>query len=73
MKTQTVHLGSTIVRHELGETWFDGSLRLVSPLGDSAGSFRIDGTDAIVALRDFLNSLDFSGRKLTVVKNARRA
>ena len=70
MKTQTVHLGSTVVRHELGETWFDGSLRLVSSLGDSGASFRIDGTDTIVALRDFLNSLDFSGRKLTLVKSA---
>ena len=48
----------------------DGSLRLVSSLGDSGASFRIDGTDTIVALRDFLNSLDFSGRKLTLVKSA---
>jgi len=27
-------------------------------------------TDAVVALRDFLNSLDFSGRKLKLVKQA---
>ncbi len=67
MTCQIVHLGSIIVRYESGDTWFDGSLH-VSPAADEPSpSVCIDGTDAIVALRNFLNCLDFSGRKLTLL------
>ncbi|MGH8832799.1 MAG: hypothetical protein ACREXV_17185 [Polaromonas sp.] len=70
MKTQSAHLGDILVRYELGETWFDGTLQ-VSPLtADTASVTCIHGTDAVIALRDFLNSLDFSGRRLKLVKQA---
>jgi len=49
MKTQTVHLGSTVVRHELGETWFDGSLRLVSRGLKRSFSHRRDRYDCCFA------------------------
>lgn len=68
MKAQVMSLGGVVVRYELGETWFDGSLELFMPDGAPGPTMRIQGTDTVVALRDFLNSLDFAGRKLTVVK-----
>ena len=70
MKTQSVHLGNILVRYELGETWFDGTLHVSPPSADSASMTCIQGTDAVIALRDFLNSLDFSGRRLKLVKQA---
>ena len=68
MKTQTVHLGDIVVHYEVGETWFDGRLQVVLAQHDAGQRVCIAGTDAIVALRNFLNSLDFSGRKLTLIK-----
>lgn len=68
MKTQTMHLGDIVVTYELGETWFDGSLRVVQAQDEAGQPVCIAGTDAIVALRNFLNSLDFRGRKLTLIK-----
>jgi len=68
MTCQIVHLGSIVVRYESGDTWFDGSLHVSPAADDPSPSLCIDGTDAIVALRNFLNCLDFSGRRLTVVK-----
>ncbi len=70
MKAQTLNLGAVIVRYELGETWFDGTLELSNPGTEGEQAVRIDGTDAVVALRDFLNSLDFSGRRLTLVRES---
>ena len=70
MKTQAVHLGKILVSYELGETWFDGKLQISPDSADTDSMTCIDGTDAVVALRDFLNSLDFSGRKLKLVKQA---
>ncbi len=70
MKTQSVHLGNIFVRYELGETWFDGTLQVSSLSADTASMTCIHGTDAVIALRDFLNSLDFSGRRLKLVKQA---
>ena len=74
MKTQSVHLGNILVRYELGETWFDGTLQVSPPSADTASDTAsitcIHGTDAVIALRDFLNSLDFSGRRLKLVKQA---
>ena len=68
MKTQVFCLGDLIVRYQAGRTWFDRELHL-SGSSDSADSMaRVQGADKIVALRDFLNSLDLSGRKLTLVK-----
>ena len=68
MAKQTVHLGTIVVRYESGETWFDGTLQVSPAVDDPSPSVCIDGTDAIVALRDFLNCLDFSGRRLSLVK-----
>lgn len=68
MKAQVMNLGGVVVRYELGETWFDGTLELLSPDGEPGPGMRIQGTDAVVALRDFLNSLDFAGRKLSLIK-----
>ncbi len=70
MKTQSVHLGKILVSYELGETWFDGKLQISPHAADTDSMTCIHGTDAVVALRDFLNSLDFSGRKLKLVKQA---
>ncbi len=70
MKTQSVHLGNILVRYELGETWLDGKLQILPHSADMDAMTCIHGTDAVVALRDFLNSLDFSGRKLKLVKQA---
>ena len=70
MKAQVMNLGTVVVRYELGETWFDGKLELSSGDGGAEQTFHVAGTDAVVALRDFLNSLDFAGRKLAVVKGA---
>lgn len=69
MKNQVFHLGNTIVRYRLGETWFDRVLQL-SDCNDSSNCLaQVQGTDKIIALRDFLNSLDLSGRKLRLVKS----
>lgn len=68
MKAQVMNLGTVVVRYELGETWFEGTLELSGGDDGAERSFRVAGTDAVVALRDFLNSLDFAGRKLAVVK-----
>ena len=68
MKAQVMSLGGVVVRYELGETWFDGALELLHPDGEPGPGMRIQGTDAVVALRDFLNSLDFAGRKLSLIK-----
>lgn len=65
MKRQTMLLGETIARYRSGDTWFDRSLELI--WNESGKSVTIEGTQAIIALRDFLNSLDFSGRRLTLV------
>jgi hypothetical protein len=54
----------------LGETWFDGKLQISPDAADTDSMACIHGTDAVIALRDFLNSLDFSGRKLKLVKQA---
>jgi hypothetical protein len=71
MKKQTAFLGTIVVRYESGGTWFDGSLQVVPGSGDQGHRVCIGGTDAIVALRDFLNSLDLSGRKLALIKGER--
>ena len=68
-KVQTAHCGAVVVRYELGATWFDGALQVWPVGGGPDAAIRIEGTDTIVALRDFLNSLDFSGRRLTLVKS----
>lgn len=69
MKNQVFHLGNTIVSYQLGETWFDRILQM-SDCHDSSNCLaQVQGTDKIIALRDFLNSLDLSGRKLCLVKS----
>ncbi|MBI2960522.1 MAG: hypothetical protein HYY28_09430 [Betaproteobacteria bacterium] len=70
MKTQVFHLGNTVVHYSLGQTWFDRELRLTDCAGDFNCLAQLKGTDKIIALRDFLNSLDLSGRKLSLVKTA---
>jgi len=62
-----MHLGVISVRYELGKTWFDGELHVSDGSGGPDRSIRIYGTDTVVALRDFLNSLDLNGRRFTVV------
>lgn len=73
VKVQTMHLGSMVVRYELGDTWFDGSLHVSMPCGSHWRDVRLEGTDTVVALRDFLNSLDFKGRKFVVVPSGPRS
>lgn len=68
MKAQVMNLGRVVVRYELGATWFEGSLELFRADGEPGPTMRIEGTEAVLALRDFLNSLDFAGRKFSVVK-----
>ena len=68
MKAQTMHLGTIMVRYQTGNTWFDSSLQVFGLDDEPGRTLQIDGTDAVVALRDFLNSLDLTGRKLTLVK-----
>jgi hypothetical protein len=70
MKNQVFYLGNTIVRYTLGETWFDRQLQMSDSRDDSNCLAQVQGTDQIIALRDFLNSLDLSGRKLCLVKSA---
>jgi hypothetical protein len=69
MKAQTLTLGNILVRYELGDTWFDGALKLSNPDAGVDFALHIGGTDHVLALRDFLNSLDFSGPRLSVVKS----
>ena len=70
MKNQVFYLGNTIVRYSLGETWFDRELQMSDSRHSSNCLAQVQGTDKIIALRDFLNSLDLSGRKLCLVKSA---
>ena len=70
MKHEVFYLGNTIVRYSLGETWFDRELQMSDGGNDSNCLAQARGTDKIIALRDFLNSLDLSGRKLSLVKTA---
>ena len=72
MKSQNLTLGSILVRYRLGEAWSDGSLELSTPGADADFTLHIGGTDQVVALRDFLNSLDFSGPRLSLVKRPPR-
>jgi hypothetical protein len=67
MKKQVLHLGSTIVHYSLGETWFDRELQMLNCGDGSNCPVQVQGTDKIIALRDFLNSLDLGGRKLCLV------
>lgn len=69
MKNQVFHLGNTIVSYQLGETWFDRVLQMSDCRDSSNCLAQVQGTDKIIALRDFLNSLDLGGRKLCLVKS----
>ena len=70
MKNQVFYLGNTVVRYSLGETWFDRQLQMSDSRDETNSPAQVQGTDQIIALRDFLNSLDLSGRKLYLVKSA---
>ncbi len=70
MKTQVLYLANTVVRYSSGENWFERELHMSSNGDDSGGFANVQGTDQIIALRDFLNSLDFGGRRLCLVKTA---
>ncbi len=68
MKTQVFCLGSTIIHYQWGNTWFDRELRLCESSDGANHVARVCGADQIIALRDFLNSLDLGGRRLALVK-----
>ncbi len=69
MKNEVFHLGDTIVCYSVGDTWFDRTLQISNCHDGANCAPQVQGADKIIALRDFLNSLDLSGRRLCLVKS----
>jgi hypothetical protein len=68
VKTQTLKLAALTVRYRQGDAWCDRTLEISGDGSAAEDSVCISGADALIAMRDFLNCLDFSGHRLTLVK-----
>ncbi len=68
MKLETLRLAGMTVTYRSGDTWHDRALEITDDSGGCGQDVRICGADTLMAMRDFLNALDFSGRRLTLVK-----